>query len=115
MSDWMRRSSPTMQSVDEEIRVARRELGPSPDRLSSIGWRLGAATHRTLEWLEDNPCPEGNGSLVDLFTSLAETAAMMEAAAQLDELPDLNGFDDALAAAASTVRSRMGRSGPRSR
>ena len=105
LSRWLRRATPTLRSIDGSIRLARKELAPDGDTLSSIGWHLGAAADKALQWIESNPCPDKtiDSDMVGLFRTLGQTAALIEAAAQVASTPDLKGFDETL----SSVGSRL--------
>jgi hypothetical protein len=96
---WSRKATPTFRSIDGSIKLARKELAPDGDTLSSIGWRLGAAAMKALQWMEANPCPDktSNSDILDLLTTLTDTAALIETAAQAASTPDLKGFDSTLA------------------
>ena len=102
---WSRKATPTLRSIDGSIKLARKELAPDGDTLSSIGWHLGAAAMKAFEWMEANPCPDktSNSDIVDLLTTLADTAASIETAAQAASTPDLKGFDDILVSVGSKV------------
>jgi hypothetical protein len=102
---WSRKATPTFRSIDGSIKLARKELAPDGDTLSSIGWRLGAAAVKALRWMEANPCPDkiADSDIVGQLTTLADTAALIATAAQAASPPDLKGFESILAG----VGSRM--------
>ncbi|MBF6557757.1 MAG: hypothetical protein IVW52_16680 [Acidimicrobiales bacterium] len=102
---WSRKATPTLRSIDGSIKLARKELAPDGDTLSSIGWRLGAAAAKALQWMEANPCPDkiSDSDIVDLLTTLADTAASIDTAAQAASPPDLKGFDSTLASVGTKV------------
>ncbi len=104
---WLRRATPTLRSIDGSIKLARKELAPDGDTLSSIGWHLGAAADKALQWIESNPCPDKttDSDVVGLFRTLGETAALIEAAAQAASTPDLKGFDETLSRVGSRLKT----------